>query len=54
MHPKRLHITLGALALVFALFGLFVTFGYGALADPDRNPASENSSKGLMFERLGF
>jgi hypothetical protein len=54
MASKKTHYIFGAVALAFTLLGLFVTFGSGAFADPDRKPATENSDQGLTYQKLGF
>jgi hypothetical protein len=50
---SRKNIIIGLVAALLGAMGLYMTIGSGALAQ-DRKPASENSSEGLTFGRLGF
>lgn len=54
MASKKFRYIFGALAVALALLGLFVTFGSGAFADPDRKPATQDNDSGLIYQKLGF
>jgi hypothetical protein len=53
MRSRRSRCIFGAVALALALWGLFVTFGDGARADPN-NSKGKGDPGGLTYQNLGF